>query len=206
MSTLESRLIGESAREVRVSSMPMWRKRELAAAALRALVLHRKGSLRRLPLIHRHVGIREANGRVTLGHLCEIHDRVVLSAVAKPDQPPAALTIGDLTSIWYGTVISARHEIVIGRECAISWNCSILDNDMHRVVERGDTVRGADRSPRVHIGDHVWIGASSVVLKGVTIGANAVVAAGSLVTNDVPANTLVAGAPAKVIREIDGWR
>ena len=52
----------------------------------------------------------------------------------------------------------------------------------------------------------MWIGASSIVLKGVTIGENSVVAAGAIVTRDVAPNTLVQGAPAKPVRTIAGWR
>lgn len=56
---------------------------------------------------------------------------------------------------------------------------------------------------RITIGKNVWIGSNSTVLRGVTIGDNAVVAAGAVVTKDVPANTIVGGAPARVLREID---
>ena len=55
----------------------------------------------------------------------------------------------------------------------------------------------------VVIGKNVWLGASVTVVPGVTIGDNAVIAAGAVVTKDVPANTIAAGVPAKVIRELD---
>ena len=55
----------------------------------------------------------------------------------------------------------------------------------------------------VHVGNNVWFGAGCIVLPGVTIGDNAVVAAGAVVTKDVPANVVVAGVPAKVLKEID---
>jgi acetyltransferase-like isoleucine patch superfamily enzyme len=76
---------------------------------------------------------------------------------------------------------------------------------MHEIVGCGDGVPNR-KNPAVRIGDHVWIGASAIVLKGVTIGDNSVVAAGALVTRDVAPNTLVAGAPAKPVRTILGWR
>jgi acetyltransferase-like isoleucine patch superfamily enzyme len=68
-----------------------------------------------------------------------------------------------------------------------------------------------DGQPQPHtapivIGDHVWIGTNSLVLKGVTVGDGAVVAAGSVVTRDVPASTLVAGVPAKPVRTIEHWQ
>ena len=55
----------------------------------------------------------------------------------------------------------------------------------------------------IHIGRHVWIGANATVLPGVTIGEGAIVAAGAVVTKDVPKNTMVGGVPARVIRTID---
>lgn len=55
----------------------------------------------------------------------------------------------------------------------------------------------------IHIGDRVWIGSSAVITKGVTIGENAVVAAGAVVTKDVPANTVVGGVPARVIKVVN---
>ena len=55
----------------------------------------------------------------------------------------------------------------------------------------------------MHIGDNVWLGDGSVVLKGVTIGENSVVAARAIVTRDVPANVVVAGNPARVVKELD---
>jgi acetyltransferase-like isoleucine patch superfamily enzyme len=140
-----------------------------------------------------------------VGHFSEIHERVVLSAIGEHDGERAKVSIGDYTSIWYGTVVSARHEITIGRHCAISWNCTIIDNDMHEIVYAGGLER-TQKNSAVKIQDHVWIGASAIVLKGVTIGENSVVAAGAIVTSDVSPNTLVAGAPAKAIRSIAGWR
>ena len=55
----------------------------------------------------------------------------------------------------------------------------------------------------IHVGNQVWIGANAVVTKGVTIGDNSIVAAGAVVNRDVPANTIVGGVPAKVIRKIE---
>jgi acetyltransferase-like isoleucine patch superfamily enzyme len=149
--------------------------------------------------------LRQYRGTIRLGNLVELHERVVLSAIGRQGAP-AQVSVGDMTSIWYGTVISARREVTIGSHCAISWNCSIVDDDMHEILELrgvGNPIRGARP---VHIEDHVWIGAGSTILKGVTIGRNAIIAAGAIVTHDVPPATLVAGAPARIIRDIAGWR
>jgi acetyltransferase-like isoleucine patch superfamily enzyme len=162
---------------------------------------------KRFPVIHKDVKLRRWNGQVSIGHLAEIHERVVISAVSRSQENPAQLTIGDFTTIWYGTVISVRHRVEIGRECAISWNCTIIDNDMHQLVNEEKLVEAADnKANQVILEDHVWLGAGATILKGVTIGHDSVVAAGAVVTKDVPPNTLVAGVPAKVVRHVDGWR
>lgn len=193
------------ARRIRIASMPLWRKSQLVWGLVRGALFYRQAGLNRFPIIHRGVKVLTANGTIRIGHFSEIHGRVALSAIAEPDQPEASLSIGDYTSIWYGTVVSARHQITIGSQCAISWNCTIIDSDMHEIIpsDGPQPVRG---SPAIKIGDHVWIGVSAIVLKGVTIGENSVVAAGAIVTRDVPPNTLVAGAPARPIRAIAGWR
>lgn len=193
-------------RAINVRSMPFWRKSELAWGILRGVLYYRLAGLKRLPVIHRGVKVRASNGIVRIGHLSEMHERVVLSAIGEPGGTQAKISIGDKTSVWYGTVISARHEITIGRHCAISWNCTIIDNDMHEIIYSGDAPSSQARDAAVRIGDHVWIGAQAIVLKGVTIGENSIVAAGAIVTKDVPPYTLVAGAPAKPVRAIAGWR
>ncbi|HLO99770.1 MAG TPA: acyltransferase [Fimbriimonas sp.] len=147
--------------------------------------------------------IRNTHGKLSLGSLTEVHENVVISMAGSPNEK-ARITVGNRTSIWYGTVISAKQSVTIGDNCAISWNCTIIDNDMHEIVElSGEAKPGAKG---VTIGNNVWIGANSMILKGVTIGEGAVVGAGSVVTKDVPARTIVLGIPAKPVREIQGWR
>jgi acetyltransferase-like isoleucine patch superfamily enzyme len=87
---------------------------------------------------------------------------------------------------------------VVGADCAISWDVTITDSDEHwqHHVEMVQPVR---------IGDHVWIGARAAVLKGVTIGDGAIVAAGAVVVDDVPAGALAAGVPARIVREGVEW-
>lgn len=98
-----------------------------------------------------------------------------------------------------GLRLYCRKRIEIGEGVMIAQNVTIYDSDAHEISGgRGVTLP-------VRIGDHVWIGLSAIILKGVTIGDGAVVAAGAVVTRDVPPGTLVAGNPARVIREVT-WR
>jgi acetyltransferase-like isoleucine patch superfamily enzyme len=96
--------------------------------------------------------------------------------------------------------LSCFERIEIGHGVAISENVTIRDSDNH--VISGS--RNGKTAP-VKIGNNVWIGLNATILKGVTIGDGAIVAAGSLVNRDVPPATLVAGVPAKVVRENVSW-
>ena len=105
------------------------------------------------------------------------------------------------------TKIRCKEKITIGEDAVISHNVTIEDYDGHQlyhVDENGDKEKLSISAP-ITIGNHVWIGAKATILKGVTIGDGAVVAAGSVVTTDIPAHCLCAGVPAKVIRENVEW-
>jgi acetyltransferase-like isoleucine patch superfamily enzyme len=99
-----------------------------------------------------------------------------------------------------GVRIACFSSVRIGHDVGISENVTIRDSDNH-------ALSGARLPPTapVTIGDHVWIGLGATVLKGVTIGDGAVVAAGSVVTRDVPPRSLVAGVPAAVRRSDVDW-
>jgi len=97
------------------------------------------------------------------------------------------------------STIDCFSSITIGNGVVISKGVTIRDSDNHAI----DGVK--EISAPIVIGDHVWIGINATILKGVSIGNGAVVAAGAVVTKDVPANALVGGVPAKVIREGVSW-
>jgi acetyltransferase-like isoleucine patch superfamily enzyme len=123
-------------------------------------------------------------------------------------------TIGDFTLL-NGALIMAEEKIEIGSHCLVSWNVGIADSDFHPIAPAQrliDTQALApyfkDRPSRpklktapVKISDNVWIGMNAVILKGVTIGENSVVAAGSVVTKSVEPNTVVAGNPAVAVKQ-----
>jgi acetyltransferase-like isoleucine patch superfamily enzyme len=112
--------------------------------------------------------------------------------------------IGEGVYINRGVYLDARHDVRIGRHCLIAEGVSIHDAD-HEFGEVAGTGGPAHsrtfHSAPIRIGDNVWIGTKATILKGVTIGDNAVVAAHAVVTRDVPANTLVAGVPARLVKQ-----
>lgn len=110
----------------------------------------------------------------------------------------AKLSIG--TSCGFsGTVIGCFDEIVIEDNVRCGANTLITDSDWHL-----DDPRSGSPKP-IHIHRNVWLGVGVMVLKGVSIGENSVIGAGSVVTRDVPSNVIAAGNPCKVIRPQDDW-
>lgn len=97
--------------------------------------------------------------------------------------------------------IRCHERIEIGEDVAISHDVTIMDSDAHEGLWDG-----YEKTKPIKIGNHVWIGTRVTILKGVTIGDNAIIAAGSVVTKNVPNNTVVAGVPAKVIKTNINWK
>lgn len=115
-------------------------------------------------------------------------------------EPGAILSINDYSG-FSGVSIYCREKIVIGRYLFCGGNVSIWDTDFHPLnfIQRRNGNLGTKHKPII-IGDDVFIGANSIILKGVTIGDNAVIGAGSVVSKDVPTGEIWAGNPAKKIR------
>ena len=145
------------------------------------------------------ITVIKRKGEIQIGEGTTLWPNVKLSCVGLPGAT-AKLKIGKKCSIGDRTEIHCGENVIIGDGVIIAWDCNILDRDYH------STDGGFEKTAPVHIGDHVWIGCRSIVLKGVTIGDGAVVAAGSVVTKNVPPNTLVAGNPAEAKKVVRGWK
>jgi acetyltransferase-like isoleucine patch superfamily enzyme len=136
-------------------------------------------------------------------------DRVqVLTWTTFNVEPTGRVSIGDDTQL-VGAVFMCAEEIRVGARCVLSYNVTLADCDFHPLDQqqrRQDAVANAphgDRSARpplitrpVVIEDDVWIGIGAIVLKGVRIGRGATVAAGSVVSHDVPPGAVASGNPA----------
>lgn len=118
--------------------------------------------------------------------------------------PEARLQIGAETGL-SGVTICAYESVNIGERCLLGADVAIFDTDFHPINPNGRRYKGPSQasSAKVDIGDDVFIGARSIILKGVEIGSGSVIAAGSVVTKNIPANSIAAGNPAKVIRMIE---
>lgn len=141
---------------------------------------------------------RNKNAYIKMGTNVLFYQGVKLSVFGNA-QKQSTLSIGDRVAIGDRTQIHAGDTVTIGSDTLISWDCCIMDRDYHKLMSE------TEKTAPVHIGNHVWIGARSMILKGVTIGDNAVVAAGAVVTKDVPSGCIVGGNPAKILKDNVYW-
>ena len=113
--------------------------------------------------------------------------------------PQGELVIGNNSYIGRMSIILAHQSVIIGNDCLIAPGCHITD--VNHGIEAGELIRKQQLvSKPVRIGNDVWVGAGSSILPGVTIGDGVVIGARSVVTHDVPANAVVVGSPAKILR------
>lgn len=109
----------------------------------------------------------------------------------------ARLSIGARSFINSGVMIDVSTAVSIGKNCLVG-DCVVIQDSNYHEIDEGSGVK----TRAVVIGDNVWIGRNSIILPGVEIGDHSVVGAGSVVTRSVPPRSLVAGNPARIIREI----
>ncbi len=174
--------------------------RELAAAKLlwepmlraRCVRVGGRVHLTKAPYVRGHA-------RITVGDDCFFSSFTVESGRFR-DRPE--LRIGDRCHVGYDVLFSVNERITIGDAVGISQRVALQDSDGHPADparrRRGDTLLPQDLAP-VTIHDYAWIGRDAHVLKGVTIGAGAIVASGSVVATDVPDGAVAMGVPARVI-------
>jgi acetyltransferase-like isoleucine patch superfamily enzyme len=188
------------------------------SARFRGLVLLGRGSRLR---VHRTARVRLAHrGMLILGlahdssagavlrmrprSTFEVSGRVqVMRAATVSVGYDARLRIGGGTFVNDGASLVCDDEMTIGRDCAISWGARIIDTDVHQLVRAGDA---RPRTAPVSLGDRCWIGAGAIVLKGVVLASDCVVAAGSVVTRSAADGRLLLGAPAHDAGYAVSWR
>jgi len=175
------------------------------ALLLASLVRHRLLSLygRRLhtdglafigPKVVIEIGRR---GRVDLGRWSWLGHATKIRA------HEGSVSIGAKTVVGQECTISAFRHVSIGRECVIADRVMLIDFDHGAAeVERPVRLQGIYKRD-VRVGNNVWIGYGACILRGVTVGDNAIVGTSAVVTRDVPANAVVAGVPARVVRMRD---
>ena len=160
--------------------------------------LMRRQAFARCPL-HGNVLELLQEGRLEVGSQVLFEPGVWITA-----SPTARVRIGEGTFLNLGVMVAAVELVEIGRHCMFA-NGSFITDGNHRfddpdqpITWQGFTTKGPTR-----VGDNVWCGANVVVTSGVTIGERCVIGANSVVTTDIPAFSIAAGAPARVLRRIE---
>src|SRR5438874_1068037 len=156
--------------------------------------------------VGRHAGIfgraiirRGFDSRIELGH----HVQVISSswrasaanctrAKLRTFYPSAAIIIGNHSGMSGGAIVARSKTIRIGNRCMLAPNVTIMDSDFHVPwpPERRFDTWETDIDEDVTLEDNVWVGVGAVILKGVTIGQNSIIGAGSVVTSDIPPNCI----------------
>ncbi len=159
------------------------------------------------PFIHRSKGatIRLGSGVIIYNRVEENPAGIAHKTVLSASRPGAQIIIGNKVGL-SGAVLVAWNRIEIGDDANLGAGAAVYDTDFHPInpdQRLANDHSGTGVAP-VKIGPRVWLGARCMVLKGVTIGEEAVVAAGAVVTRDVPPRAIVAGVPAKVIGHVGG--
>jgi len=155
----------------------------------------------RKPLFFEGMPILKGLGEITFGDDCRIRSGPVRPRLVAG--PAGRIELGDRAGIGYGVEFYAEQSVKLGHDTIVGGLVTIYDTSFHP-LEEGREVKVKP----VEIGANVWIGRGATILAGVTIGDHAVIAAGAIVTTDVPARTLAAGNPAKPVRELnasDDW-
>jgi acetyltransferase-like isoleucine patch superfamily enzyme len=138
----------------------------------------------------------EGSGQIVLGNGVKIWSHIATTQISAGTN--ARIEIGEGTFINTGCIVSARKLIKIGRNCQIANQVILMDDDFHGVANRNQN----PAPEAIIVEDDVWLATRCTILKGVRIGQGAVVAAGAVVTRDVPPYTLVGGVPAKIIKHL----
>jgi acetyltransferase-like isoleucine patch superfamily enzyme len=151
---------------------------------------------------------RAAGAQIVIGANCLIQGHLVA------ERNESCIELADNVFIGDSSIVDCALAVTVERSVLISYGCIIADSDNHSLypeLRTDDLANWMDNGRHdwshsamapVRICEGAWIGARSMILKGVTVGPGAVVGMGSVVTRDVPARTVVAGNPARIIREV----
>ncbi len=154
-------------------------------------------------LHHLKIRIRGSDHRIELGRNC----RVSRGGVFWIEDDHCLLSIGANTTMVEASIAVTEpgSKVVIGEECMFANDIDIRVGDSHSILDAVTRER-INFAEDIIIGRHVWIAAHTVILKGVTIGENSVIASGAIVTRSCDPGSILAGNPAKVIRSGISWQ
>ena len=148
-----------------------------------------------------HFKIIGSNHKILIGPNCSMQ-----GGSLSCEESGNTISIDYHTSIVEANVVARENDtkVIIGNDCMFARDIDIRNTDSHPIMDLNTSQR-INFAKDVFIGDHVWIGAHSRILKGISIGSGSIIAMGAIVTNNIAPNSIAAGIPAKVIRENIKW-
>lgn len=133
-------------------------------------------------------------------HVITARDRTVRLTTWAMHEHQGEIRVGDFALLCPGVRIDSASCVTVGESSMIAAGAYLTDADWHDIYDRTAAI---GRTSPITLGSNVWIGDGAIVCKGVSIGDNSIIGAGSVVTQDIPSNVIAAGNPAKVLRPLD---
>lgn len=141
-----------------------------------------------------------SNVSIRIGRRCGLGALMIHAAA------DTRVTVGERTNFnsLVRLLLHERGAVEIGAQCLIAAQTDLTISDMHSVLD-ASSGRRVNPAADITLADHVWIGEGALILKGVRVGANSVIGARAVVTQDVPEGVVVAGNPARIVRRDVTW-
>lgn len=187
---------GDEKNKIKISKLSKLRKNKIKISGNNNVLQIEEGSLIR----NCNILIRGNNNKLSIGKDCVIENSQIIL-----DNENGEIAIGKNTSVGKLLLVSLEpYKIIIGENCMISYDTEIRNTDSHMIYSL-ETKKRINYGKEVKIGNNVWIGARAMVLKGVEIGNDSIIAAGSIVNKSINSNTIAAGIPAKEVKNKIYW-
>ena len=133
-------------------------------------------------------------------HIVTTPDRMVSLSTWAFAEHQGHINIGNNVLLCPGVRLDSACTISVGDNCMFAAGSYVTDADWHDIYDR---TRPVGTTKAITLANNVWVGDGAIICKGVTIGKNSIVGAGSVVTNDIPENSIAAGNPARVVKQLD---
>lgn len=188
--------MGGNTNNINISKFSKLRKNKIKVSGNNNVLYVEEGTLIR----NCNILIKGNNNKLHIGKNCVIENSQIIL-----DNENGEIVIGKGTSVGKLLLVSLEpYKITIGENCMISYDTEIRNTDSHMIYDL-ETRKRINYGKAVKIGNNVWVGARVIILKGVEVGDNSIIATGSIVNKNIKLNTIAAGIPAKEVKNKIYW-